>query len=143
MSEVVMEVRLSLLSCAICGMQFAVPLWWEMERRRDHGGWYCPNGHNRCFPAESDLERLQREKREAEQRTQARINEEVHARLVAERERDKAIKDKRRIERRISKGVCPCCNRTFEDLSRHMSAKHKGYALLPGQDPKLLTGKVQ
>lgn len=25
-------------------------------------------------------------------------------------------------------GVCPCCNRTFSDLQRHMASKHKGFA---------------
>jgi hypothetical protein len=24
-------------------------------------------------------------------------------------------------------GVCPCCNRTFQQLARHMKAKHPGY----------------
>jgi hypothetical protein len=24
--------------------------------------------------------------------------------------------------------VCPCCNRTFENLARHMNSKHRGYA---------------
>ncbi len=33
-----------------------------------------------------------------------------------------------RIKNRVGHGVCPCCNRTFGDLYRHMSTKHPGYA---------------
>lgn len=33
-----------------------------------------------------------------------------------------------KVKNRISKGVCPCCNRTFADLQRHMTTKHPKYA---------------
>lgn len=29
---------------------------------------------------------------------------------------------------RIGKGVCPCCNRTFVELARHIATKHPDYA---------------
>ena len=32
------------------------------------------------------------------------------------------------LQYRVGHGVCPCCNRTFGDLYRHMSTKHPGYA---------------
>lgn len=32
-----------------------------------------------------------------------------------------------RIKRRVSAGVCPCCNRTFQCLARHMATKHPDY----------------
>ena len=27
----------------------------------------------------------------------------------------------------VSGGACPCCNRSFENLARHMATKHKDY----------------
>jgi len=29
-----------------------------------------------------------------------------------------------KIKNRVGHGVCPCCNRTFSDLARHMGTKH-------------------
>jgi DNA repair exonuclease SbcCD ATPase subunit len=33
-----------------------------------------------------------------------------------------------RIKNRASNGVCPCCNRTFQNLARHMHTKHPDFA---------------
>ena len=33
-----------------------------------------------------------------------------------------------RVKNRIIKGVCPCCNRHFADLSRHMQTQHPDFA---------------
>jgi hypothetical protein len=33
------------------------------------------------------------------------------------------------VQKRVGNGVCPCCNRTFEDLARHMKVKHREYSL--------------
>lgn len=32
-----------------------------------------------------------------------------------------------RLKNRAAHGVCPCCNRTFQQLARHMSAKHPDF----------------
>jgi hypothetical protein len=32
-----------------------------------------------------------------------------------------------RLKNRAAAGVCPCCNRTFAQLARHMATKHKGF----------------
>lgn len=33
-----------------------------------------------------------------------------------------------RMKNRVSKGICPCCNRSFENLKRHMQKKHPEFA---------------
>lgn len=132
----------SVTTCVNCGMQFAVAYHWLSEKRNNHKSFYCPNGHVLSYPSESGEEKARRLQAKAELEAQAKINSEKHLRLVAELERDKAIKAKRKIEKRISKGVCPCCNRTFEDLARHMGSKHKDYALPPGSE-KRIHGTVQ
>jgi hypothetical protein len=35
------------------------------------------------------------------------------------------------MRKRIQSGVCPCCNRTFENLGRHMKSKHPAFDYEP------------
>lgn len=145
MSVLRFEINLRAIQCcaANCGITFAVPLEWDDAKRRTHGSFTCPNGHSQSYLGESSLEKAERLKREAENRLQSQLNESRHEAEVLRRERDKAIKQKKQIERRIAGGVCPCCNRTFEDLARHMKSKHKEYGLPPGSNPKQLPGAIQ
>lgn len=104
-----------------CGMTFAVPDSWETNRRRNHTWWYCPNGHKQHWSGESDLEKYQRlfhREQSRHDQTQAELRE-----TEARRRGEKAAKT--RIKNRISKGICIHCNRSFEDLRRHMETKHK------------------
>lgn len=34
-----------------------------------------------------------------------------------------------KVKNRVKNGVCPCCNRSFSDLRRHMESKHPDYNL--------------
>lgn len=135
-------------TCINCGILFSVPDEWDRERRVDKRVFYCPNGHEQCYTRgtvqilEDKLRAAQAEKDATERRLQSQLNEVRHAQLVAERERDKERRKRRRIEARISKGVCPCCNRTFENLQKHMATKHKDYALPPAT-PKQIEGTIQ
>lgn len=121
-----------------CGLSFAVPAWWETERRRLHDGWYCPNGHQQYFGGETDAERRIREleeerkqlRREAEEiaadyRLERNAREQVQRSLAA----TKGVLTKTR--KRIAAGVCPCCHRTVQQLARHMETKHPDYAPTP------------
>lgn len=125
MSSIVVRCEFTVINCGACGISFAVPEPWRLQKQRDHTGFRCPNGCSRAYVGESDVERIAREKREAENKLQARVNEAEHARLVAEKELDKVKRAKRKIEARVSHGVCPCCDRTFENLAKHMETKHK------------------
>jgi hypothetical protein len=95
------------------------------ERRRDHQIFYCTHcGRTNYYPGKSDLEKL---------RGQLASTQDMLNTVRADRDRkeysrraEKAAKT--RIKNRISKGVCPCCNRTFQDLQRHMTTKHPDYA---------------
>lgn len=130
-------VTFSQITCCYerCGITFMVPDTWERKRREDHTGFYCPNGHVQYFLAKTEAEKLReqlaREKHQAEQ-TQARLRDEAEK---ARRQRDTA--DRRRaamkgqvtkIKNRVGRGVCPCCNRTFQNLQRHMEGQHPDWA---------------
>lgn len=103
-------------ACCNCGMLFAMPVNFKYQCRRDNTRWfYCPNGHKQHY-TQSVEDRL-RKKLE-------RTEDELH------QEREQAAKLSRsysRVRKRIRNGVCPCCNRTFENLARHMATKHPDY----------------
>ncbi|MEG3193744.1 helix-turn-helix transcriptional regulator, partial [Lysobacter sp. D1-1-M9] len=43
------------------------------------------------------------------------------------RERDQVAKAHRKMRRRVMNGVCPCCNRSFQNLREHMQTKHADF----------------
>lgn len=117
---------LTVIDCCSCGMPFGVPTNWEQKRRADGGGFYCPNGHDLIF-RESDVKRLERELAAANQK----IASERARRLstqdqleATERSRSAVKGQLTKVKNRIQKGVCPHCNRHFENVQRHMASKH-------------------
>lgn len=130
MSVVTLDVRLSTISCSECGITFAVPDVWDRDRRRDHKTFYCPNGHGQVYKGESDLEQAKAEAealrgRLAAARQSAKFLREEKERV--ERSRSAIKGQLTKVKRRVAHGVCPCCNRHFDDLARHMGTKHPEY----------------
>ena len=106
MEVVTITEKLSIENCIACGMAFGMPSAVEKGRRRDHKSFYCPNGHGQHYAAENEEEKLRRQ-------------------LTDAMARETSLRDESdRIKRRIANGVCPCCNRTFKHLGRHMKNKH-------------------
>lgn len=103
-----------------CGITFAVPKWWEHGKSQNHSWWYCPNGHHQHFPAETELEKMRRERDTARQQIARAEQEAAEAKARA----DLAQKQKRRLEKRAAAGTCPCCHRTFSNMSTHMKKQH-------------------
>ena len=139
------------ISCSECGIFFGVPLsfnrWCREDARRT---FYCPRGHSQHYSnTENDITKMRRERDRLKQETArledlARQSREAAARAreAAEAERHRARGYKgaaTRLKNRIRAGVCPCCNRTFQDLARHIASKHPGRGLDNvvelGQDP--------
>lgn len=118
-------ISLKTVSCAHCGVTFALTDSFIDFRRRNGESFYCPNGHSLTY--DSEFERLKRTL-EAERRKLAEADARLsQANTTIARERDaraNAEKKHKRKMRRITNGVCPCCNRTFTDLGRHMKSKH-------------------
>lgn len=120
--------------CCSCGVLFAVPLDFYNARRRDQSWFYCPSGHQQRYTGETEAQRLQK-KLDAERRERQRAEQSVAmwqddaraARDEAEHQRRRANGYKghaARITKRAKAGTCPCCNRTFQQLARHMATQH-------------------
>jgi hypothetical protein len=109
----------SALTCGECGIYFIAPAKWERDKRENGQTFHCPNGHARCF-RESTVDKLKAQlaakERELEQRRKDvdRVS----------RSRDAFKGQLRKAKVRISNGVCPCCNRSFSNLGRHMAGQH-------------------
>jgi len=124
------------ITCCKCGIVFGVPERWQQARLEDKETFWCPNGHPQAYvksKADKLAEELSRERqRKAQLEDQVRAEREL--REAAER-RISAVKGQiTRLKKRTAHGVCPCCNRTFQDLSRHMATKHPQFLAeeLPG-----------
>lgn len=114
-----------------CGVTFAVEEGFDSRRRGDHRNFYCPNGHSLSYQGKTELqkereraERLQRqvEAREADIRLEQR-------RLASERRAHAATKGQlTKTKKRVANGVCPCCNRHFANVERHITHQHPEYA---------------
>lgn len=96
------------------------------NRRYDKKPWYCPNGHEWSFQ-EGEFDRVRRERDQLKQET-ARLEDERRMALATANEqaeqRKKAERELKRVRARFDGGVCPCCNRTFQNVARHMKSKH-------------------
>ena len=122
---------LVVLECGECGATFGMTAAFQRDRQNDHRTFYCVNGHPRHYPGQSAQEKAEAEAERQRQRADrlwrdalARAEERDHARRQAAASRGVVT----RMKRRIGKGVCPCCNRTFADLGRHMAGQHPEFA---------------
>lgn len=128
--------ELTIVSCW-CGMKHAVPssLNRHQHYERDHGRdfvIYCPLGHQYVAAGESEVARLKRELEQAKNRTLAeqQRHDQTRAELRETERRRQAQKGvTTRIKNRVQKGVCPCCNRTFTNLARHMAGQHPDFSV--------------
>lgn len=108
------------VACANCGGPIVLSTHIYTRRREDHQGFYCPMGHHNYWPQDNKADRLR--KQLAEKERQLAYERERAATNFAARE--KAERKAKRLEKRISGGACPCCNRSFVALSRHIKTKH-------------------
>lgn len=90
---------------------------------------YCPNGHSQYF-SDSETDKLRRENERLRQNA-AYLEERaqnINRRNDELKRSNAAVRGVvTRIKNRVSNGVCPCCNRTFNNLLRHMKHKHPGF----------------
>lgn len=106
--------------CCTCGSPIALTTARERELRKSRSNFFCPNGHPQAFFGETEAEKLRKELAQEKQRREMAERETAMERKRAEA----AEKATTRLKKRVTHGVCPCCNRTFQNLARHMKTKH-------------------
>lgn len=108
------------ITCYSCKMPFGMSRAFYEARRKDHKDFTCPAGHEQHFTGKSEEEKLREEVERKGQMLDA-AQQRAHR---LERQRDDVTKAHKRMRDRIRNGVCPCCNRTFQNLLRHMQTEH-------------------
>lgn len=123
MSQYIEKTWLETETCCNCGMVFAMPADYMKRRRNDHEYFYCPAGHAQHYTGATEAQKLKRDlERKESELTAARDRAN---RLMSER--DAVAKAHRKMRTRVANGVCPCCNRSFENLRNHMQSQHPEY----------------
>ena len=115
------------INCCTCGIVFAVPTSWESKKRENHSNFYCPNGHSLVFNGLSLLEKQVKEKESEIERLRSRLDWKEKSLLSANRSNIALRGIRTKLKKRIGNGVCPCCNRSFVKLQRHMKTKHPSW----------------
>ncbi len=120
------DIILATETCCNCHIAFAMPQELQVKCKQDGTTFYCPNGHPQVYskPEITKLqEQLNRANSDAQYWRQRQVDiaaEKLHVERQLRTRKGQITK----IKNRIGKGVCPCCNRTFENVARHMESQH-------------------
>ena len=119
--------------CPTCFIHYAAPQAMFSMKNETSECWYCPNGHQIIYSA-SKLAKAEREaaelrkERDLLKQNEAWWSDRLDAErktLETERKATAALKRQmKKVHTRVGNGVCPCCNRSFANLQRHMAGKH-------------------
>jgi hypothetical protein len=98
-----------------CGIHLAIPSNLHRIAHEDGRSVYCPLGHTFGW-SETFQTKYERERK----RVQATKD------LLAAEERSHAATrgQMTKLKKRVHAGVCPCCQRSFQNVARHMKTKH-------------------
>ncbi len=118
------------LTCGECHIPFGIPAAMHTKVQNNGSSFHCPNGHRISY-SETEIQRLknqvdnltstktrlmaQRDDAQAEARHQAQRANGYKGAMV-------------KVKKRVAKGVCPCCNRHFANVKRHMDSQHPEFA---------------
>lgn len=137
-------------TCCRCGVTGWMQREVEQVLRQSSASFHCLYGHPQHYPQgksrEEQLEASLRKEVQARQRADQRV---AQWQDEAKAEKERADKERARangykgnlakMSARVKGGACPCCNRYFVKLHKHMTTRHPGFAP-PTGDP---LGEIQ
>ena len=153
MSTISATTHLETVNCS-CGGIYAVSKTVYDSCRERGGGWNCPYCRGGVsWGANTENDKLKRQLAQAERdkanlisQTESQRQQKLAALAEADhfrRSRDGMKGVVAKIKKRVGRGICPCCNRHFANLQRHMETKHpdvaEGVVLDPGNAPHQAT----
>jgi hypothetical protein len=98
-----------------CGIPLAVPSALYAQAQRSGQQIYCPVGHTFAY-INTETDRLKRVIAEKDRLLSLRTREKWEA-------QNALVRAERKI-RRVERGLCPHCNRAFQNVARHIKSKH-------------------
>lgn len=127
------KISFETVECGACHMLFAITSAFQRQCKEDGRAFRCPDpkcSWDTQSYCETDVDKFKKELKEAEA-AKARADQ---ARRWAEESRDCERRSHAatrghltRAKTRAAAAVCPCCNRSFKQLRRHMRSKHPDY----------------
>lgn len=108
--------------CCSCGILFGIPSDFQSDIKRTKQLFYCPNGHAQSYKKstyEIEIEKLKKDKEE--------LAGSLANASVDKIQLEKQLRKSKKELDRVTKGVCPCCNRSFQNLHNHIKNQHPEY----------------
>lgn len=131
-----LDIQFHVVNCGECGGTYAINARYQRQKKEEGGFWHCPYCETGWGYAESELKKLKKQLEAEKKRTQwaARARERAEEEAAHQAARARGFKGAMvKTKKRVGRGVCPSCNRSFENLRRHMETKHPEYA---DEDPE-------
>lgn len=117
LAAIQVTVELAEINCGTCGGVYAINERFRKECHDYGKSWTCPYCKGSWgYSNNNELSRLK-----------AELESEKRRREVALSRANEAEQAKAKVERklrRVARGVCTCCNRSFKNLREHMATKH-------------------
>lgn len=117
------------ITCWSCSIPYYLPDG-KYNRCLENGdNFYCPNGHSAVF-SDTKASKLAKElAQEKKRREWAEADRDMYKQSVDTVSHQMAAYKgvTTKLKKRIANGVCPCCNRTFQNLHQHMSKQHPDF----------------
>lgn len=130
MKTLTYSTTLTLLSCGVCAVPFAMPIDLHQSALDSGRVFYCPNGHHISY-SETENAKL---KRQVERKTA--LLAQADQRLTSEQRSHSATKGQlTRAKKRSAAGTCPYCSRSFKQVRQHVTKKHPDEAPLTDRHP--------
>jgi hypothetical protein len=129
-ATIAFKTELVVEECCVCGVAFAFPYTLQVSLRKTRASFFCPIGHSQGYSGETEEDTLRKQLARAEASAASwrdSYNEEWAQRKSVERQLSATKGVLTRTKNRVAHGVCPCCNRSFQNLQRHMQGKHPDY----------------
>lgn len=116
------SLTLTEIVCCSCTTHFAMDVELQDRSLKLGGTFYCPNGHGQSY-TETEVEKL----RKQNQNLKSNLTWAQQEAETAKREKTNLKSQLTKTRNRIANGVCPCCNRTFVNVNRHMDTQHPDF----------------
>lgn len=113
-------VNIEVETCASCGVPFGISEQQRSNLRRTKATFYCPSGHGQNYVGKTEADKL----REQLVATENSLKLAREGRDSAERRESAAKGQITKLKKRAHAGTCIHCNRTFQNVARHMATKH-------------------
>lgn len=138
MTKILVPFGMACVQCYKCATPIVMHEQTLIDLKESHREFFCVWGHPQVFSkdrgiagrladAERERDRLKQNKVYLEERLQSANQRADHSERSARAYKGVATK----MKKRAVAGVCPCCNRHFRELERHMASKHPDYTKAP------------